>query len=68
MKPVRAFLAFCYDFVVGDDWRIALGVVVGLVLTWLAARSGWPAWLVLPTAVAIVLALSLRRVLARNLR
>ena len=33
------FLRFWYDFVVGDDWRIALGVVVvltagaGLVVT-----------------------------------
>lgn len=61
MKAVRAFLAFCYDFVVGDDWRLALGVVLGLALTWVVARADWPAWPVLPVAVAVLLALSLRR-------
>ena len=27
MSRVEAFLRFLWDFVVGDDWRIALGVV-----------------------------------------
>jgi hypothetical protein len=27
---VRGFLRFWYDFVVGDDWRIAAGVVLVL--------------------------------------
>jgi len=27
---VKAFTAFWYDFVVGDDWRVALGVVAHL--------------------------------------
>ena len=30
MNRLRAFAVFCYDFVVGDDWRLALGVVLGL--------------------------------------
>jgi hypothetical protein len=30
MKQLRAFAAFWYDFIVGDDWRIAAGVVLGL--------------------------------------
>ena len=33
MSRLRAFAAFWYDFVVGDDWRLALGVVVGLATT-----------------------------------
>jgi hypothetical protein len=61
VKPLRAFLAFCYDFVVGDDWRLALGVVVGLGATWALSRAGGPAWIVLPLAVPVVLGLSLRR-------
>jgi len=27
---LRGFLRFWYDFIVGDDWRIALGVVLVL--------------------------------------
>ena len=30
MTLVRGFLRFWYDFIVGDDWRIALGVVLVL--------------------------------------
>ena len=30
MRLVRGFGRFWYDFVVGDDWRIALGVVLVL--------------------------------------
>jgi hypothetical protein len=61
MKQVRGFLVFCYDFVVGDDWRLAVGVVLGLAVTAALAHSGVPAWWVLPLCVATVLALSLRR-------
>jgi hypothetical protein len=30
---LRAFLRFWYDFIVGDDWRVALAVVAALALT-----------------------------------
>ena len=30
MTRLRAFGAFWYDFVIGDDWLVAAGVVVGL--------------------------------------
>jgi hypothetical protein len=30
MRFARGFARFCWDFVVGDDWRIAAGVVVVL--------------------------------------
>jgi hypothetical protein len=56
VKYVVSFARFWWDFIVGDDWLVAAGVVVALVLTaWLEAW--WP----LPFAVAIVLAVSLRR-------
>ena len=56
---LRAFLAFLYDFVVGDDWRIAAGVVVGLALTYAVARAGGPAWWLLPALLAVLLPASL---------
>jgi hypothetical protein len=62
MRYVRAFGVFLYDFVVGDDWLLALGVVVGLAVTAVLAHSGAArAWWVLPACVVVVLALSLRR-------
>jgi hypothetical protein len=32
MRLARGFLRFWWDFIVGDDWRIAFGVVVVLGL------------------------------------
>ena len=49
------------EFVVGDDWRVALGVVVALGLTALIAATGAAAWWVMPPAVGLLLALSLLR-------
>jgi hypothetical protein len=32
MRFVRSFLRFWWDFIIGDDWRIACGVTVVLAL------------------------------------
>jgi hypothetical protein len=56
---LRAFLRFWYDFVVGDDWRVAVAVIVALALT------SFPAWPILPAAVAIILPVSLWRAVRR---
>jgi hypothetical protein len=61
MTRLRRFLFFWYDFVVGDDWRVAVAVVAALVITFVLAGAGLPAWWVLPLAVVVVLPLSLRR-------
>jgi hypothetical protein len=59
---MKRFARFWWDFVVGDDWRVAAGIIVAFVLTALLAATPIPAWWVLPLAVAAVLWLSLRRV------
>ena len=63
MYLLRRFVAFWYDFIVGDDWTAAGGVLVGLALTALAARSSFDglAWLLLPIVTVVVLWLSLQR-------
>jgi len=61
MSAVRAAALWLWDFVVGDDWLTALGVVVALALTALLAAAGAAAWWVTPAAVVALLALSLRR-------
>jgi hypothetical protein len=59
MTRIESFFRFLWDFVVGDDWRIAAGVVVALGVTALVAETDVPAWWVLPAAVALLLAGSL---------
>jgi hypothetical protein len=58
---VKAFGAFWYDFVVGDDWRVAVAVVGALLVTFLLSLGQLPAWWVLPVAVVVVLPWSLWR-------
>jgi hypothetical protein len=57
---VRAARAV-WDFVVGDDPWTAVGVAVALGATALLAGTGAAAWWVMPLAVVVLLALSLRR-------
>jgi len=61
MSRLRAFGAFLWDFVVGDDWRIALGVVVALSVTAVVAGAGLSAWWIMPVATVGLLAASLWR-------
>jgi hypothetical protein len=61
MRRLRAFGAFWYDFVVGDDWLIAVGVVIGLALTYALSRTTVPAWWLLPLSLVLLLPLSLWR-------
>jgi hypothetical protein len=58
---VRSFGAFWWDFIVGDDWRIAVGVVVALAVTKVVAGSGTPAWWLVPVTVVGLLVTSLHR-------
>jgi hypothetical protein len=62
MRWLWTFCRFWYDFIIGDDWTIALGVVIGVAATAGAARLGFPAWTVLPVVVAAMLAWSIARV------
>jgi hypothetical protein len=65
MRYVRSFVRFWWDFIVGDDWRVAAGLAVALALTWLLTHHGVTAWWLLPVAVPLLLVESVRRE-ARN--
>ena len=65
---IKAFGAFWYDFVVGDDWRVAVVVIVALAATWGLARTSFPAWWLVPVAVALVVPFSLWRVVRSEAR
>jgi hypothetical protein len=59
MTRVAAFGRFWFDFVVGDDWRLAAGVVALLTLVHAAGL-----WWVLPLGIAALLAFSVSRAAA----
>jgi hypothetical protein len=61
MRWLRSFGSFLWEFVVGDDWRIAAGVVVALAVTALVADTSVPAWCIMPVATLAVLAGSVWR-------
>ena len=55
VRRLSAFAAFWWDFVVGDDWRVALGSWLRSACPRWSPTTGFPAWWVLPVAVALVL-------------
>ena len=55
MTRIEAFLRGLWEFVVGDDWRIAAGVVVSLAITALLVVTGVNAWWAMPIAVPVLL-------------
>jgi hypothetical protein len=61
VSRLTSLLEGVWEFVVGDDWRTAAGVVLALALTAILAGAGVAAWWVMPLAVLALLALSLRR-------
>jgi hypothetical protein len=66
VKYLRSFGRFWWNFIVGDDWRVAAGVAVALGLTSVLTHNGVNAWWLLPAAVALLLADSLRRAARRS--
>jgi hypothetical protein len=67
VRQLKAFGAFWYDFIVGDDWHVAALVVAGLVLTAvLTHAAGVNAWWALPVLVFAALVWSLHRATAQR--
>ena len=61
MPYLVGFFRFWYQFIVGDDYRVALGVAATLIATYWLTRSGVEAWWLAPAGVIVVLYTSLRR-------
>jgi hypothetical protein len=61
MSRLGAFGRFWWDFVIGDDWLVAVLVAVAIGATAAFTHSGVTAWWLLPLTVPLVLWLSLRR-------
>jgi hypothetical protein len=66
IRRLRSFGAFWYDFVVGDDWQVAVGVVSAIVLTYvLSQTTSIAVWWVLPLTVVVLLPYSVVRAVRR---
>jgi hypothetical protein len=63
---IGAFGRFLWDFVVGDDWMPAAGVVMMLAVAALVVHQGGAnAWWLFPPVVIALLALSVARAIPR---
>ena len=60
MKHLATFGRFWYDFIIGDDWRVALGVTAAIALVFVATHQGANLWWLLPVAVGTLLTISVR--------
>ncbi len=61
MNYVTAFARFWYDFIVGDDWTIAVAVIVTLVVLKLLSGTHIALWWLLPLVVIAALGASVMR-------
>ena len=56
IRIVGGFLFFWYDFIIGDDWRVAAAVTAGLIGI---SRAGENTWWMMPVVVLLSLFLTL---------
>jgi hypothetical protein len=61
MRRLATFGRFWWDFVIGDDWLVAVLVAAAIGATAALAAAHVTVWWLLPLAVLLVLWLSLRR-------
>jgi hypothetical protein len=67
MTRLKSFGAFWYDFIIGDDWHVAVLVVAGLALTAILTHvARVNAWWALPVFAFAALAWSLHRATANK--
>ena len=62
MNKADALARGIWDFVVGDDWQTAVGVVAALAVTALVSNSTSNCWWILPVVTALILTTSVWRV------
>lgn len=66
MRYLKNFFVFWYDFVIGDDWMVAVGIALALAATYAVARTSVSAWWIVPGSVAVILPWSLWRAIRRS--
>ena len=59
MNALKTFGRFWYDFIVGDDWKLAVGAVGSIAVVFFLTHHDVNAWWLLPLAVTALLSISL---------
>ena len=57
---------FLYEFIVGDDWTVAVAVLIGLVVTALLNADHIVAWWLMPIVAIVMTGISIRRLHPRG--
>ena len=69
MRFAKGFARFWWDFIVGDDWRIAAGVVAVLAVSAvLVAKTAVPDWLVAVLAATGIVLVAIGSIAASALQ
>ena len=67
VSKIKAFGAFAYDFVIGDDWLIALAVAIALAITYgLSHAAKVSSWWLIPVVLLVLLPFSLWRAVRKH--
>jgi uncharacterized membrane protein len=66
LARLKAFGLFWYDFIVGDDWRVAGAVVVAFLVTWGVSTTSVSAWWIVPVFVFILIPVTLWRTISEK--
>lgn len=61
MSWLIAFAMFWYDFIVGDDWTLAVAVALGLAITAVFSSHRVSVWWLIPAIVVTMIGVDLRR-------
>ena len=65
MRAVLSFVMgiglFLYRFIFGDDWTVAVVLILGLAATGVLARQGIQAWWLVPVLAIVMTGVSLYR-------
>ena len=61
MRYLTSLVRFWYDFIVGDDWTVAAGVLMALALTSALVHRSIVSWWLMPAAGMLLLTASLWR-------
>ena len=57
---------FLYEFIVGDDWTVAVAVLAGLVVTAVLNANHIVAWWLMPSVAIVMTGISIRRLHPRG--
>ena len=57
---------FLYEFIVGDDWTVAVAVLAGLVVTAVLNANHIVAWWLMPIVAIVMTGVSIRRLHPRG--